>query len=690
MSSEVEEFHQRLFQDVLGAADADETYTADAFFDYVTAHLVEAGELETADRAYYASARSGRVDGYGGDPNGALGVLNLIISEFEQSPAIGSLTQTKLDAAFRRLTNFLGSSLKSDFRDALEESSPAYGLADLVATRWPTIVRIRMIVISNQLLSQRVEGREAGTFDERPVTYSVWDLGRLQRYVDSGNAREEIIVDFQEDFGAALTALPAAIGTEDYEAYLAVVPGEQLAAIYDRWGTRLLEQNVRCFLQARSNVNKGIRNTLDNEPDMFFAYNNGITATAERVDTESGPNGMGILRIQNLQIVNGGQTTASVHAARRRAAADLSKVFVQMKLSVVNPKQAVEIVPRISEYANSQNRVNAADFFANHPFHVRMEDFSRRVYAPSPDGTFRETKWFYERARGQYQDARAYMTATERKRFDAEHPRRQMFSKTDLAKYLNVWNGRPETVSRGAQKNFADFAGAVGKEWRKSNTRFNEQFYRHSIAKAIIFKAVEKLVSAQRWYQGGYRANIVAYAIAKLGHEVAHRNLHVDFDGVWAAQSMPAPLEDALVELAELVNDVIVSPPEGMRNVTEWAKKQACWHRVQALPWEIPSELMQILLSPRDHASGSRAAISDQRLVDGIAAQTAVVGAGPGFWSQVLQWGQTRKLLVGKDVGILRVAVEMPNKLPSEKQALHLVCLLERLHSEGCQLVLPS
>ena len=244
------------------------------------------------------------------------------------------------------------------------------------------------------------------------------------------------------------------------------MPGRVLAQIYDRWGARLLEQNVRVFLQARSKVNRGIRRTIETQPQMFFAYNNGLTTTAEAISLSPSDGSLLLRRLKNFQVVNGGQTMASIHAAHR-GRIDLSQVFVQMKLSVVDPERANEIVPSISRFANTQNRVNAADFFANHPFHIRMEEFSRRILAPSPDGTFRESKWFYERARGQYADARSLLTSAGRKKFDLDYPRAQLFSKTDLAKYLNVWRGKPHTVSMGAQKNFADFASSVGSEWEK-------------------------------------------------------------------------------------------------------------------------------------------------------------------------------------------------------------------------------
>lgn len=214
-------------------------------------------------------------------------------------------------------------------------------------------------------------------------------MDRLYRFVTIGHGREEIEIDLEADYGSSLQLLPAHQPKAGYQAYLAVVPAPQLAAIYDRWGARLLEQNVRVFLQARGNVNKGIRNTIENEPEMFFAYNNGLTATAEAITTRKSHGMLLLSGIKNLQIVNGGQTTASIHSAFRKKV-DLTNIFVQMKLSIVPPEQAIDVVPKISEYANSQNKVSAADFFANHPFHVRMEDFSRRLFAPAPDGTFRE------------------------------------------------------------------------------------------------------------------------------------------------------------------------------------------------------------------------------------------------------------------------------------------------------------
>ena len=373
MSGELEEFYKEFFQDIHGVADADGRYAEDAFFELFTSQLVEAGELENGRPRPYAPPRGGvRVDGYGGDPSAADGVLSLIISHSNQSDLIATLTASDMDAIFKRLTNFLTRALDATLRNAFEESTSAFGLADLIAKRWSGVSKVRLFLISNRILSSRVDGREAGEYRGVPVTYSVWD-GRLQRFVTTGAGREDILINLETEFGGPLPAA-AHLKSAGYEAYLIVIPGKQCSQKSTTSGARgFLSRKCVSSFKARGNVNKGIRTTLETDPEMFFAYNNGITATAEKVTTKMSDAGLLVTELNNLQIVNGGQTTASIHAASRKKDVDLSKVFVQMKLSVVVPAKAIEVVPKISEFANSQNRVNAADFFANHPYHVQLE-----------------------------------------------------------------------------------------------------------------------------------------------------------------------------------------------------------------------------------------------------------------------------------------------------------------------------
>ncbi len=684
--NELREFAKDFVQNIYREAGSNSDFAENAFFDEFCEHLMEAGELETADRALYISHSSLgiRVDGYGGDPLESSGTLCLIISDFKPSDDIEVLNRSEMESLLKRPLRFLKQSLILDWRISLEESSQGYGLASLIESRWNDIKRIRILLISNRELRLRVDGMKADKIDGRQVTYNVWDITRLHKFVKSGQSREEMVIDLEDDFNEPVALLPAHATADGQHSYLAVLPGKTLAEIYDKWETRLLEQNVRVFLQARGKVNKGIRNTLVQEPDMFFAYNNGITCTAESVVLKKNGDQALLKQINNFQIVNGGQTTASIHTAYLDGV-DISDVFVQMKLSVVQANETEVIVPKISEYANTQNRVQAADFFSNHPFHIRIENFSRRLFAPSSEGAFKESKWFYERARGQYADARARLSRAKRNKFDQENPRSQVMTKTDLAKYLNVWSNNPERVHLGAQKNFSCFSQEIGSQWDENSDNINEEFFREAVAKAIVFKTTQKIVSSQSWYEGGYRANIVAYSISKLANLVQERSRSIDFSLIWKHQEIGEGMSNILAIIAKQVLGVLLDTPSTISNVTEWAKKRACWEEIRKLQFGWPSELNDETITLGEKKSIDKEARRDQKFLSGVEAQMAVIGAGASFWKELFEWGGDKRLLSRKDQGVLKVAVQMENSvsLPSERQSILILEIYERMREEG-------
>lgn len=468
---DIDEFALTLQEDVRLLSEANGLSMEEAFFARVSDTITGSGEVDLLEYFHHrGTPQSGiRVDGWGGDPKRG-GELTLFVVDHADNVDAPTLTGTELNGLFKRPLRFLKAALDDEWRNRLEETSPGFELSEMISARWNSIRKIRLLLVTDRKLSSRVDGREMTKFHDRAVSYSVWDINRLARIESSSLAREDIVVTLEEH-GGALAVLPAHMPNSPYAAYLAAMPGSVLASIYERWQARLLEQNVRVFLQARGNVNKGIRNTIEEAPEMFFAYNNGITATAEAVEIEDRDGVPTMTTITNLQIVNGGQTSASIHAASR-AGKELSNTFVQMKLSIVDAEKAEKIVPDISRFANSQNRIAAADFFSNHPFHVRMEEISRRIFAPAREGQFTQSRWFYERARGQFADLRSRLTPSQRRKFDLEHPRSQLFTKTDLAKAEMTWRKRPEIVSLGAQKNFAHFAHQIGKEWTRRKPRF--------------------------------------------------------------------------------------------------------------------------------------------------------------------------------------------------------------------------
>lgn len=684
--------YEELFQDVVVNAEAQGVFKEDAFFDIVTEYLVDSGEIDEATRAFYKPDRGGiRVDGYCGDPldsslakETGQGTLGLIVIDFNQGMDLITLTNTEMEADFRRLEKFAEQSTSKKFRDSLEPTDPGFGLADLINTRWPNIARIKLFLLTNKKLSSRVDGKQATSIDGKEVVYSVWDITRIGNLIESGREREKLIVDFANLPGGPIRALLASSPQDRNRVYLAAVPGLDLAFIYDRWGTRLLEQNVRVFLQARSNVNKGIKRTLENEPELFFSFNNGITATAESITTAETDEGLVITSLENLQIVNGGQTTASVYAAYKNKK-DISRVFVQMKLSIVSPTAAKELVPRISEYANSQNKVSAADFFANHPYHVRIEDFSKRIYAPAREGTFSQTKWFYERARGSYRDAQAYLTPAEKRAFVSEYPKQQTFTKTDLAKYLMVWTDKAYIVNRGAQKNFAEFAKEISEAWDKNDKQFSEVYFKELVAKKIVFDLTGKIVQGRDWYEaGGYRSQHVVLAVGALASAIKSMGKAANFLSIWNKQMISPAFERALGQAADVAHDVLMSPGEGYRNISEWAKQLGCWQRVKQANVQWDEEWVSELISLEEQRDIQNEGKAEQKVLNGIEAQTQVVEAGAEFWKKVLDWCIKEGEGTENERTYLKYASAIPTKIPTDWQSVALVEMMQRLRKGGC------
>jgi len=387
-----------------------------------------------------------------------------------------------------------------------EEASPIFDLANRIHELKDTLINIRLFLLTDGKVN--VEPIDDIKENNLSISHNVWDIQRIFRLRSSGKKREAIEVDFENEFGGCIPCLPLTESNPDYVTYLAIIPGKMLVELYGKYGPRLLERNVRSFLQVRGNINKGIRKTILDEPHMFLAYNNGLSSTAEKIEITSLNGVSGIKWARDFQIVNGGQTTASIYHAYKKDKADVSNIFVQVKLTVLKDAGKIDsFVPKISLYANSQNKVNVADFSANKPFHIKLEELSRTIWAPAPLGMQLQTRWYYERARGQYLDEKGREgTFSRKKAFEAINPIRQKFTKTDLAKFENTWNQLPHKVSRGAEKNFNEFMVLLQE---RGEFQPDRTYYEHLIAKAILFRLAEKLIQKQQY--GGYRANIGSF-----------------------------------------------------------------------------------------------------------------------------------------------------------------------------------
>lgn len=669
---EIEEFREELAQNVLVRADTSENFTDEAFAEVVTEYLSDSGSIEDFTACKFIH-RGMRIDGY--SLNWEEELLELYIADCRRSNQLERMTKAEMNQAFRRAETFFEKACTESFVEQMEVAHPAYGIARTILDQGEQIHRVRFYLLTNAVLTGSVKELPARAEGGREWSYRIWDLERLARTIGTGKP-EEIVVDFEEMFGKSMVCLPADDGTGDIRCYLAVLPGDWLARIYDQHGSRLLEQNVRTFLQGRGKVNKGIGKTIIEEPRRFFPYNNGISATAEEI-LEERHGGVAYVRaVKNLQIVNGGQTTASIFSAfKKDKRAPIEQVSVQMKLSVVPPETAADLVPKISRFANSQNRISDSDFFSNHPFHVVIENISRRLAAPAKDGSQILTHWFYERAKGQYVNASAYLSEAKKREFQARNPKSQVIDKTDLAKYVQTFRGFPHEVSLGGQKNFAKFAEYVGESWERHQHDFNELWFKRAVAEAIIFKRAEFRVLRASWYAQGYRAQTVTYGIAMLVREVQARGCELDLQRIWRDQGLSEAFEDQLVEACRLAQEEIMGAAarNNVINVTEWCKRKACWESAQRVKITLAATFVQILKGQDEERNDAKDARKEWKGVNEAEAYITVVNAGSAFWKNVRHWADESLEIKPSDLTILDVACAMPRRLPTDKQALRLL-----------------
>lgn len=687
-----EEFRADLLAAAAARAEAHETSLREGFTSEILERLRDAGEIPDTEACAETHTGQNRrrleIDAFAFDD--ADESLHLFVAmrdgDTEASSPI-ALTEAR-DQGFNRLLGVFEQARDGWIVASIEESRPLWALARRIQTgAKPAAVRLH--VITDRPVSERLrEIKSDRSREDVPVTFQIWDVTRLKRIHEARSVRDDLFVDLSGLLGGGLTALPAAVGVGDYDAYLTVVAGEALADIYLDHGSRLLEGNVRTFLGRRGNINRGIAATLSSEPARFFAYNNGIAATASKVQKADGPGGTIVLTgISDMQIVNGAQTTASLAALRRDGKLPEGTVFVLMKLSVVAPAIAEELIPRISRFANSQNSVRASDFFANHAFHQRMEEISRRILAPAVGGTLTQTHWYYERARGQHLNDQAGMTQAKKDQFLRRNPRSQVITKTDLAKVESCFDLLPDVACRGAEKAFVAFAERVTEDWKDERRRsaYSDDWYRAAVARTILFRATERLVSKAPWYEGGYRAQIVAYAVARLSALATERSDcgRLNHLKVWAAQATEGILERQLLAIAEAMMGVLRSPPLAGQNISEWAKQQACRKRALETAVPVVPGLDAFLLEKEEVRSADRDERDRQRVGDGLQAVAEVMAAGAAFWISLRTFARAKRLTQSEDDGALTVACTMPRRVPMDWQAARLLTLKRRCEEAG-------
>lgn len=610
--------------------------------------LAEAGETENArvshDEKALGTKNQHKINAYSISDN--YETVDLFITIFKGTDEPQRIAKDEIETAAKRITNFFRKGIYKDYVNEIEESAPIFDFAHTLSNSKEikeNLVRINAIILSDGLypgdfpVSQTISGY--------PVFYRVVDLNYLYNITEKSHI--PIAIDFTQD-GCEVPCIVSPSENEEYQSYLAIIPGKELASIYEKYGSRLLEQNVRSFLQFTGKINKGIRNTILKEPHMFLAFNNGIAATADRIEFGESVNGKGLVisKVYDFQIVNGGQTTASIYHTLKKDKSDISGIFVQLKISVVKNKDKFsEIVSRISEYANTQNKVSVSDLSSNNPYHIELEKLSRSIFVPHIQGQTVQTKWFYERARGQYKNARIKegFTKAKQKAFDLKIPRNQVFTKEELAKYINAYSeiteGKkiligPHFVVRGSQKNYIQFIN------NNLSKRTDNIYFEDTISKAIIFRTAEKIYGIKPNAIGDLRYITVPYSISLLTYLTEGK---LDLYKIWKNQCITENLKSLFYDLMVKVESFIKLSAEQNHGALygEWAKKEECWINIKNQQFDIDFDTIKTDFEDvKNPVQRKRITDEESNLAQIQEEIEKIKSIPPSIWHKIEEWGR--------------------------------------------------
>ena len=722
----VEEYRSVLHEDIALAANANMSNEVDEFLSYVTDILISGEEFDDFVECYYDGVTrrkaNMRIDGYAMDETD--GSCCIFIVDYHGPYEEDAVRAEDINVFFKKIRYFVEEATKYELYQVLEESTEAYEFARTLYYDIDKITKFRFYLLTDAYNKQRKKNIKDAEVSGKIVELNVWDVTRIFDVVNSKTQKESVEIKLSdydydgipcvkaveyENVIADIEVVPKYEEDDEeeddkpenvitYASYLAVVPGQILNDLYLEYGSRLLEGNVRSFLSVRGKVNKSIQNTIKNYPEMFFAYNNGIAATASEIDTEMTTEGLRITRIKDLQIVNGGQTTASIAntilGARKDENIDISRLYVPMKISVLEHSMSERIIPKISEYSNSQNKVDASDFFSNHPFHIRIEDYSRKTPAPAVNGNQFQQYWYYERTRGQYNQGKMKFKpkSSQMKQYETRYPESQVIKMVDLAKYMEIYNGAPDIVSKGKQAIVKVFAEETKKQWAKSDADFNNYYFKRVVALAILFKSTDDIIKQSEWYKAkhSYKANVIAYSMSILFHHIrtVAKGYELDFMQIWNQQRISSELAVQMRILCNEVYEFITRSDRLTENVTQWCKQAKCWERAQSNNWTFNASFQKTLVSKETINTEEKEAKEERKVANEVDALKFIITAGSEYWKNVLEWSDSRRLLSDMEKSILKmiVNISITGRTPSVKQAKVIIKARERLIAEGMPL----
>lgn len=494
--------------------------------------------------------------------------------KFVQSALKGNLTNEIQDAdGIKVLISQISSSEGLDQFDVVEIF--LISATATVETRG-SIPQPKQIEFENEKLKVSFSKMREKTSKEIIIIKKLIDLNFLHNILISQGNREPLTVDFEKLFNFKIEAIKAA-DEEYFESYLCVFPGNVISDLYKEFSTRMLEKNVRSFLQfPKKGVNSGMKNTIIDYPEKFIAFNNGLTITSTGKDVSEIGGKFYIKSLTDFQIVNGGQTTATIYFAQKEGIS-VSKIKVMAKINVAKKTTEEELdklITDISTFSNAQSRVSKVDLRARSTQLIKIKALSESIVTP------KGVKWFFERAKGELNTAIRKLGNKEKiiKKF----PKERRFSKEDLAKYFTVWGNKPYLVKLGGEKVFRDFIEELtGEGSKKKPPVINRSFYENLISRIILFRNLEKIYGDGKKKIGNLRSAVIPYSISILYNitDGGSENIVFDLNRIWTKEGLEQDLSDFFYELMKLMNDLIKKYSQS-DDYGEYSKRKELWETI--------------------------------------------------------------------------------------------------------------
>ena len=695
MNMAFEEYKKEYLDDIRINAQIESVLPDEYFLEDALGKLTAMGELtDPVIRPIQKRCRNNKImafDAYGFDASDKSFVL--ISNDFKDT-ADATLTRTELDTIRTRMLNFIQEAFDERLQEYFDLTDEMLPVGRNIARRMKkdyvdldnddSIDQIKLYIITNKTLSDKVTSLRCDDFLDKRVELNVWSIKRFYDLYQSGKDREPILIETDKYGIKGIPCIKAEMsGNLDYDAYLAIVPGYFLHSIYYDHGSRLLEGNVRAFLSNRGKINKGIRETIRKEPTKFFAYNNGIACTAAKITLSDDKRF--ITSMEDLQIINGGQTTASLTSAVIKDKLPLDNIFVPMKLTVVKNDDYDMMIQNISRYANSQNSVKNSDFFSNHPFHRVFEALSKKIPAPVSGDNVNNTFWYYERSRGKYDQEQFKITRkSEKEAFARRYPKSQLIKKEDLAKFFTCAELlRPDVVSKGGEKCMSFFAEYIDSQYQKTPEYFNDEFFKLAICYAILFKTTDKIVKNSDWYiSASYiKPFIVPYTISKIIVNLP-KGYCLDYDLIWRKQTLYPSLSCQIEKVAHATNEFIRNSVGSAR---EYCSKEETWKRYKEVSLSLDPQFVNDLISKEVMDERIQGEIKEKKLEKDVNWLVEIYNLGNSYWTDLLKEGMKRHILSPMEIDLLNLAVACTagKKVPSEKQAKLIWKIRNKLDQAG-------